>query len=157
MPTANSNSWSQSNNYIDTNSLARTNPYAETVNVNKLYGVDTFQDRHSISFTWQASANGAQFRVTPATGATTATNYIIFRITDNSGNEVYQPNTAFAPSAATTVLVYNTSALNMNDEHWTVVYHTQNTSGATKVGFQFRVDTGAIRANSSATIAYTLS
>lgn len=157
MPTANSNNWTPASNYLTVNSLGRTNPYAEDVNIARLYGVDTFQDRHSVAFTWTASANGAQFRVTPSIGATTATDYLHLRITDLSGNEVYAPSTAFASSAAINVLVYNTTSLNMNDEFWTVVFDTANNDGATKVGFQFRIDTGAIRANSSATKSYTLS
>ena len=154
-PSANTNSWVASNNYVDVNSLTRTNPYAEEVNVHQLFGVDTFQTRHDAAFTWQASAAGAQLRIKPGTGATTATDYLHFRIVDLSGNEVYDPTPDFAASAATTTLVYNTSTLNMNDEFWTVQFNASNNSGATKVGWQFRIDSAAIAANSSGSESYT--
>lgn len=153
MPTANINDYSQGASYITENSLARTNPYADEGNALQLYGVDTFTSRHSIAFTWAITTAGDQIRFTPSTGATTATDYLKFRIQDESGNEAY--STGFQSSAATTALDVNTSGLNPNDD-WTVLFQTSNTDGATKVKFQFTIATGAIYANSSAAVSYTL-
>lgn len=154
MATANVNGWDQDNTYIGKKSLAETNPYATEVNAMQLYGVDTLTDRHSVAFTWVISTGGDQIRFTPSTGATTATDYIKFYVTDKSGNEAY--STGFQSSAATTALNVNTSALNPNDD-WTVLFSTSNNKGATKVQFSFGIGTAAIYGNSSATVSYTLS
>jgi hypothetical protein len=153
MPTANVNGYEQGNTYIGENNLARTNPYADEGNALQLYGVDTLTDRHSVAFTWTVSSAGDQVRFTPSTGATTATDYLKFRIQDQSGNEAY--STGFQSSAATANLDVNTSGLNPNDD-WAVLFQTSNNDGATKVKFQFTIATGAIYGNSSAAVAYTL-
>jgi hypothetical protein len=154
MATANVNGWDQDNTYIGRKNLAETNPYASEVNAMQLYGVDTLTDRHSVAFTWVISTGGDQIRFTPSTGATTATDYIKFYITDKSRNEAF--STGFQSSAATTALNVNTSALNPNDD-WTVLFSTSNNKGATKVQFSFRIGTAAIYGNSSASVSYTLS
>ncbi len=152
----NANDWQPSANYITANSLSRTNPYANNGEDQavELFGVDTFQARHSISHTWAVASAGVQITFTPSTGATTATDYLKFTVVDESGNEAYA--TGFQSSAATTALVVNTSALNKNDD-WKVIFSTSNTDGATKVQFSYHIDEAAIYGNSSGTEAYTLS
>lgn len=153
MPTANINSFDQDYTYIGRKSLSRTNPYADEGNALQLYGVDTMTDRHSVAFTWAVTTAGDQIAFTPSTGATTATDYLKFRIQDQSGNEAY--STGFQSSAATAALNVNTSGLNPADD-WTVLFQTSNTDGATKVAFQFTIPSAAIYGNSSAAVAYTL-
>jgi hypothetical protein len=156
MPTANINGALPTNTWPGQNNLTRTNPYAEESNAEYLLGFQTNQARHSIAFNWQVSGAGTQVRFTPSTGATTATNIINFTVTDESGNEANA--TGFQSSAATTVLVVNTSALNRADV-WKVTYFTSNGTGTseTKVGFDFEIPSAAIFANSSAAVSYTLS
>lgn len=154
MATANSNSFDQDYTYVGRNSLTETNPYAEEANALQLYGVDTLHDRHSVSFTWRVTTAGDQVAFTPATGASTATDYVKFQVKDKSGNEAY--STGFTSTAATSALNVNTSGLNPNDD-WTVLFQTSNTSGATKVKFSFDIASAAIYGNSSGTVAYTLS
>lgn len=153
MPTANINSFDQDNTYIGQNSVARTNPYADEGNALQLYGIDTFTDRHSVAFTWAITTAGDQIAFTPSTGATTATDYIKFRVQDQSGNEAY--STGFQSSAATAALNVNTSGLNPADD-WSVLFQTSNNSGATKVSFQFTIASAAIYGNSSAAVSYSL-
>jgi hypothetical protein len=152
----NTNNWQPSANYITAAGLTRTNPYAndgEDQSV-ELFGVDTFQARHTIAFTWVVASAGAQITFTPSTGATTATDYIKFTVVDESGNEAYA--TGFQSSAATTALVVATTALNKNDD-WKVIYSTSNSDGATQVQFSYHIDEAAIYGNSSGTKSYTLS
>ncbi len=152
----NANSWQPSANYITATGLTRTNPYAndgEDQSV-ELFGVDTFQARHSIAFTWAVTSAGARVTFTPSTGATTATDYLKFTVVDESGNEAYA--TGFQSSAATTALAVNTSALNKNDD-WKVIFSTSNSDGATQVQFSYHIDEAAIYGNSSGTKSYTLS
>lgn len=153
MPTANINSFDQDYTYVGRNSLTETNPYASEANALQLYGVDTMTDRHSVAFTWRVTTAGDQIAFTPSTGATTATDYLKFRVQDQSGNEAY--STGFQSSAATNALNVNTSGLNPNDD-WTVLFQTSNTDGATKVAFQFTIASAAIYGNSSATVSYSL-
>lgn len=153
MSTANVNSFLQSNTYVGENSLTQTNPYSDDGNALNLYGVDTLHDRHNIAFTWAVSTAGDQITFTPSTGATTATDYIKFRVSDKSGGEAY--STGFQSSAATAALAVDTSALDPNDD-WTVLFQTSNTDGATKVKFQFDIASAAIYGNSSATVSYSL-
>jgi hypothetical protein len=153
MPTANVNSFDQDNTYTGVNSVARTNPYADESNALQLYGIDTLHDRHSVAFTWAITTAGDQVRFTPSTGATTATDYLKFRIQDQSGNEAY--STGFQSSAATTALDVNTSGLNPADD-WAVLFQTSNTDGATRVRFQFTLASAAIYGNSSGTVSYPL-
>lgn len=154
MATANYNAFDQDYTYVGRNSLAETNPYAEEANALQLYGVDTLHDRHSVAFSWVVTTAGDRVAFTPSTGATTATDYLKFRVTDKSGNEAY--STTFTSTAATAALNVNTSGLNPNDD-WTVLFQTSNTSGATKVKFSFEIGSAAIYGNSSGTVSYTLS
>ncbi len=154
MPTANVNSFDQDNTYIGQNSVARTNPYAEESNALQLYGIDTMHARHSVAFTWAATSAGDQIAFTPSTGASSATDYLKFRVVDQSGNEAY--STTFQSSAATAAINVNTSGLNPADD-WTVLFQTSNNDGATKVKFSFGIPSAALYANSSASVAYTLS
>lgn len=153
MPTANINSFDQDNTYIGQNTIARTNPYANEGNALQLYGIDTFTDRHSVAFTWAITTAGDQIAFTPSTGATTATDYIKFRVQDQSGNEAF--STGFQSSAATAALNVNTSGLNPADD-WSVLFQTSNNGGATKVSFQFTIASAAIYGNSSAAVSYSL-
>ena len=154
MPTANANGFDQDNTYIGRNSIPATNPYAESGNALQLYGIDTFTDRHSVAFSYAITSAGDQVRFTPSTGATTATNYIKFRIQDQSGNEAF--STTFQSSAATGNIDINTASLNPSDD-WTVLYQTANNGGATKVKFQFKLNSGQINGNATGSVAYTLS
>ncbi len=142
------NSYSSSANYIDANSVKRSNPGASAANASKLYGVERIRDAHDISYTWAVSSAGDQVAFTPATGATTATDYIKFRVVDQSGNEAY--SSGFQSSAATNALNVDTSSLDP-DDIWTVFYNTANNSGATRVEYRQTIGTGAIYANSSGT------
>jgi len=155
MATANSNSYVQGASYVTQESLTRTNPYAadgSDAQAMELYGMSVYGERHSIAFTWAVSSAGKQVTFTPSTGATTATDYIKFYVTDGQGNEAY--STTFQSSAATAALAVTTSALDPREE-WTVTYQTSNNDGASKVEFLFRIGEGQISANSSATVSYS--
>jgi len=144
------NSYTSTANYIDANSVKRSTPGASNSNGIQLYGVERLRDAHDITFTWAASTAGAQVAFTPGTGATTATDYVKFRVVDMHGNEAY--SSGFQSSAATDPLNVDTSSLEPGDD-WTVFYTTSNNSGATRVEHRFTIGTGAIYANSSATIS----
>lgn len=150
----NTNSYSPSNDYISQNTLYRTNPWANDASENaiELYGIDTNQARHNVAFTWASVSGGAHILFTPTTGATTATDYQKWTVVDQSGNESYA--VGFAAGNPTAARQVNTSALDKDDD-WKVYFSTSNNDGATKVDFSFTIGTGAIRANSSATISYT--
>lgn len=155
MSTANTNSFVQGASYVTQESLSRTNPYAADTSdaqAMELYGVSTFGDRHSVAFSWAVSSAGKRVTFTPSTGATTATDYIKFYVTDGMGNEAY--STGFQSSAATTALAVTTSALDPREE-WTVTYQTSNGGGASKVEFLFRIGEAQIIGNSSATVSYS--
>ena len=155
MATANVNSFSQGASYVTQESLARTNPYAadgSDAQAVELYGIDVYGTRHSVAFTWAVSSAGKRITFTPSTGATTATDYIKFYVTDGDGNEAY--STGFQSSAATTALAVTTSALDTRKD-WTVIFETSNNSGASKVQFQFSLDESQIIGNSSASVAYS--
>ena len=155
MATANVNSFSQGASYVTAESLARTNPYAadgSDAQAVELYGIDVYGTRHSVAFTWAVSSAGRRITFTPSTGATTATDYIKFYVTDGDGNEAY--STGFQSSAATTALAVTTSALDPRKD-WTVIFETSNNSGASKVQFQFSLDESQIIGNSSASVAYS--
>lgn len=154
MPTANDNGFLQSNDYITKNSITQTNPYASEANAVKLYGIDTMTDRHSVAFTFAITSAGDQVRFAPSTGSSTATDYLKFRIQDESGNEAY--STTYQSSAPTANIDINTAALNPADD-WTVLFQTSNNSGRTKVKFQFKFGTGQITGNGTGTVSYTLS
>lgn len=142
------NSYTSSANYIDANSVKRSNPWPDGANAAQLYGVERVVDAHDISFTWAITSGGDQIAFTPATGASTASDYIKFRVVDQSGNEAY--SSGFQSSAATAALNVNTSSLDPDDS-WTVYYNASNSSGATKTRYNFHIGTGAIYANSSGT------
>jgi hypothetical protein len=142
------NSYASSANYIGVNSVKRSNPGANASNAVKLYGVERLRDAHDVSYTWAITSGGDQIEFTPATGATTATDYIKFRVIDQSGNEAY--SSGFQSSAATTALAVDTSSLDP-DDMWTVYYTTSNNSGASRVEYVQKIGTGAIYANSSGT------
>lgn len=155
MATANANSFSQGASYVTQESLSRTNPFAFDGNdaqAMELYGIDTYGTRHAVSFTWAASSAGKRVTFTPATGATTATDFIKFYVTDGRGNEAY--STGFQSSAATTALAVTTSALDARED-WTVVFATSNGGGASKVQFQFTISESQLQANSSGTVSYS--
>lgn len=154
MPTANENGFLQSNTYTGKNSLTETNPYANEANALQLYGIDTMTDRHSIAFSYAITTGGDQIRFSPTTGSSTATDYLKFRIQDESGNEAY--STTYQSSAPTANIDINTAALNPADD-WTVLFQTSNNSGRTKVKFQFKFGTGQITGNGTGTVSYTLS
>lgn len=142
------NSYTSSANNIDANSTKRSNPGANSANAAQLYGVERIRDAHDISYTWAITSGGDQIAFTPATGATTATDYIKFRVLDQHGNEAY--SSGFQSSAATAALNVNTSSLDP-DDMWTVYYNTSNNSGASRVEHVQKIGTGAIYANSSGT------
>lgn len=155
MATANANSFEQGASYVTETSLSRTNPYAADgshAQAVELYGVSTFGDRHSVSFTWAVTTAGARVTFTPGTGATTATDYIKLYVTDGQGNEAY--STGFQSSAATTALPVTTSGLDKRND-WTIVFQTSNNDGASKVEFQFTIDEAQILGNSSGTVSYS--
>lgn len=155
MATANVNSFSQGASYVAQESLSRTNPYAadgSDAQAIELYGVSTYGDRHSVAFTWAVTTAGARITFTPSTGATTATDYIKFYVTDGQGNEAY--STGFQSSAATTALPVTTSGLDKRND-WTIVFQTSNNDGASKVEFQFTIDEAQIIGNSSGTVSYS--
>ena len=155
MATANANSFSQGASYVTQESLSRTNPYAadgSDAQAVELYGVSTYGDRHNIAFTWAVTTAGARVTFTPSTGATTATDFIKFYVTDGEGNEAY--STGFQSSAATTALAVNTSGLDKRHD-WTVVFQTSNGGGASKVEFLFTIDEAQIIGNSSGTVSYS--
>lgn len=155
MATANVNSFAQGASYVTRENLARTNPYAadgSDAQAIELYGIDVYGDRHSVAFTWAVTTAGARITFTPSTGATTATDYIKFYITDGQGNEAY--STGFQSSAATAALAVTTTALDKRED-WTVVYSTSNNDGASKVQFQFTIDESQIIGNSSGTVSYS--
>jgi hypothetical protein len=155
MATANSNNYVQGASYVTQESLTRTNPYAadgSDAQAMELYGMSVYGTRHSIAFTWAVSSAGKRVTFTPSTGATTATDYIKFYVTDGQGNEAY--STGFQSSAATAALAVTTSALDPREE-WMVTYQTSNNDGASKMEFLFRIGEWQIAANSSATVSYS--
>lgn len=147
------NSYTSTANYISANSLVQTNQWADAGNGVKLYGISTYGTRHTVGFTWASSGTGAGLTITPTSGSSTATDYFKLRVTDKSGSEAYGN---FVSTAPTNAFLINTSGLDPDDD-WTVLFSTSNTSGATKVEFQFDIGSGAIYANSSAAVGYTIS
>jgi hypothetical protein len=153
MATANVNNYVQGASYVTQKSLTRTNPYAETENGERLYGVDTLHPRHAVAFTWRVTSAGDGITFTPSTGATTATDYLRFAVYDKEGGEAR--TTAFNPAAATTALVVNTAPL-QTKQGWYVLFETSNNDGASKVSFQFEIGEAEIITNSSAAVSYSL-
>lgn len=147
------NLYHPSASYVGVNSLAESNPYAEDGNAVQLYGIETYGDRHSVSFTWAVTTAGDRVAFTPVTNPTSAADYYKFRVVDQHANEAYGN---FASSAPTAAINVNTSSLDPND-NWLVEFATSSGSGASRVRFSFRIGTGAIYANSSGTVSHTLS
>ena len=150
-PTAqNVNSFDNDYTYVGRNSLNRTNPYANVdgLNAEKLYGVDTYEDRIPVSFTWLIASGGDRFTVTPIYGVTTASDYLKFNLIDESGNEAYGSFVSSAPSAAFNI---STTALNHAND-WKVFFATAK-SGA-KTEFSYKIESAAQLTNTTATITY---
>ena len=150
-PTAqNVNSFDNDYTYVGRNSLNRTNPYANVdgLNAEKLYGVDTYEDRIPVSFTWHIASGGDRFTVTPIYGVTTASDYLKFNLIDESGNEAYGSFVSSAPSAAFNI---STTALNHAND-WKVFFATAK-SGA-KTEFSYKIESAAQLTNTTATITY---
>ena len=150
-PTAqNVNSFDNDYTYVGRNSLNRTNPYANVdgLNAEKLYGVDTYEDRIPVSFTWHIASGGDRFTVTPIYGVTTASDYLKFNLIDESGNEAYGSFVSSSPSAAFNI---STTALNHAND-WKVFFATAK-SGA-KTEFSYKIESAAQLTNTTATITY---
>ena len=150
-PTAqNVNSFDNDYTYVGRNSLNRTNPYANVdgLNAEKLYGVDTYEDRIPVSFTWLIASGGDRFTVTPIYGVTTASDYLKFNLIDESGNEAYGSFVSSAPSAAFNI---STTALNHAND-WKAFFATAK-SGA-KTEFSYKIESAAQLTNTTATITY---
>lgn len=150
-PTAqNVNSFDQDNTYVGQVGLTRTNPYANVngLNAEKLYGVDTFESRIPISFTYGIASAGLRLSVTPIYGVTSASDYFKFNIVDESGNEAYGRWISSAPSAAFDI---TTTALNSNND-WKVFFATAKAGKKTE--FSFGIDDAKVLTNTTATITY---
>ena len=150
-PTAqNVNSFDNDYTYVGRNSLNRTNPYANVdgLNAEKLYGVDTFEDRIPVSFTWHIASGGDRFTVTPIYGVTTASDYLKFNLIDESGNEAYGSFVSSSPSAAFNI---STTALNHAND-WKVFFATAKAGAKTE--FSYKIESAAQLTNTTATITY---
>ena len=150
-PTAqNVNSFDNDYTYVGRNSLNRTNPYANVdgLNAEKLYGVDTYEDRIPVSFTWHIASGGDRFTVTPIYGVTSASDYLKFNLIDESGNEAYGSFVSSSPSAAFNI---STTALNHAND-WKAFFATAK-SGA-KTEFSYKIESAAQLTNTTATITY---
>ena len=150
-PTAqNVNSFDNDYTYVGRNSLNRTNPYANVdgLNAEKLYGVDTYEDRIPVSFTWHIASGGDRFTVTPIYGVTSASDYLKFNLIDESGNEAYGSFVSSAPSAAFNI---STTALNHAND-WKAFFATAKAGAKTE--FSFKIESAAQLTNTTATITY---
>ena len=150
-PTAqNVNSFDNDYTYVGRNSLNRTNPYANVdgLNAEKLYGVDTYEDRIPVSITWHIASGGDRFTVTPIYGVTSASNYLKFNLIDESGNEAYGSFVSSSPSAAFNI---STTALNHAND-WKVFFATAKAGEKTE--FSYKIESAAQLTNTTATITY---
>lgn len=150
-PTAqNVNSFTNDKNYVTQNSLNRTNPYANVdgLNAEKLYGVDTYEDRIPVSLTWHIASAGDRTTVTPIYGVTSASDYLKFNLIDESGNEAYGRWISSAPSAAFDI---TTTALNTAND-WKAFFATAKAGEKTE--FSFKIESAAVLLNTTATITY---
>ena len=150
-PTAqNVNSFDNDYTYVGRNSLNRTNPYANVdgLNAEKLYGVDTYEDRIPVSFTWHIASGGDRFTVTPIYGVTSASDYLKFNLIDESGNEAYGSFVSSSPSAAFNI---STTALNHAND-WKAFFATAKAGAKTE--FSFKIESAAQLTNTTATITY---
>ena len=150
MATANVNSFSNSNTYVGQNNLNRTNPFANVdgLNAEQLYGIDTYEDRIPVSFSWHIALAGDRTTVTPIYGVTSASDYLKFNLIDESGNEAYGRWISSAPSAAFDI---TTTALNTAND-WKAFFATAKAGAKTE--FSFKIESAAILTNTTATIDY---
>jgi hypothetical protein len=150
MATANVNSFSNSNTYVGQNNLNRTNPFANVdgLNAEQLYGIDTYEDRIPVSFSWHIASAGDRTTVTPIYGVTSASDYLKFNLIDESGNEAYGRWISSAPSAAFDI---TTTALNTAND-WKAFFATAKAGAKTE--FSFKIESAAILTNTTATIDY---
>jgi hypothetical protein len=150
MATANVNSFSNSNTYVGQNNLNRTNPFANVdgLNAEQLYGIDTYEDRIPVSFSWHIASAGDRTTVTPIYGVTSASDYLKFNLIDESGNEAYGSWISSAPSAAFDI---TTTALNTAND-WKAFFATAKAGAKTE--FSFKIESAAILTNTTATIDY---
>ena len=150
MATANVNSFSNSNTYVGQNNLNRTNPFANVdgLNAEQLYGIDTFEDRIPVSFSWHIASAGDRTTVTPIYGVTSASDYLKFNLIDESGNEAYGSWISSAPSAAFDI---TTTALNTAND-WKAFFATAKAGAKTE--FSFKIESAAVLTDTTATITY---
>ena len=150
MATANVNGFSDSNTYVGQNSLNRTNPYANAqgINAEQLYGIDTFENRIPVSFTYGTSTAGNRLSVAPLTGVTSASDFYKVTVVDESGNEAYANWQSSAPTA---ILQITTTALNKGND-WKVLFATA--AAGAKTEFSFVIEDSLVLTNTSATISY---
>ena len=150
MATANVNSFSNSNTYVGQNNLNRTNPFANVdgLNAEQLYGIDTYEDRIPVSFSWHIASAGDRTTVTPIYGVTSASDYLKFNLIDESGNEAYGRWISSAPSAAFDI---TTTALNTAND-WKAFFATAKTGAKTE--FSFKIESAAVLTDTTATITY---
>jgi hypothetical protein len=150
MATANVNSFSNSNSYVGQNNLNRTNPFANVdgLNAEQLYGIDTYEDRIPVSFSWHIASAGDRTTVTPIYGVTSASDYLKFNLIDESGNEAYGRWISSAPSAAFDI---TTTALNTAND-WKAFFATAKAGAKTE--FSFKIESAAVLTDTTATITY---
>jgi hypothetical protein len=151
MATANVNGFSDSNTYVGQKNLNRTNPYANAqgINAEQLYGIDTFEDRIPVSFTYGTSTAGNRLSVAPLTGVTSASDFYKVTVMDESGNEAYANWQSSAPTA---ILQITTTALNKGND-WKVLFATA--AAGAKTEFAFTIEDSLVLTNTSATITYS--
>ena len=150
MATANVNGFLDSNTYVGQMSLNRTNPYANAdgINAEQLYGIDTFENRIPVSFTYGTASAGTRLSVAPLTGVTSASDFYKVNVIDESGNEAYSNWQASAPTA---ILQINTSSL-VKGNDWKVLFATS--AAGSKTEFSFVIEDSLVMTNTSATISY---
>jgi hypothetical protein len=151
MATANVNGFLDSNTYVGQMSLKRTNPYANTdgINAEQLYGIDTFEDRIPVSFTYGTSTAGNRLSLAPLTGVSSASDFYKVTVMDESGNEAYANWQSSAPTA---ILQITTTALNKGND-WKVLFATA--AAGAKTEFAFTIEDSLVLTNTSATITYS--
>ena len=113
-----------------------------------MYGIDTYEDRIPVSFSWHIASAGDRTTVTPIYGVTSASDYLKFNLIDESGNEAYGRWISSAPSAAFDI---TTTALNTAND-WKAFFATAKAGAKTE--FSFKIESAAILTNTTATIDY---
>ena len=151
MATANVNGFLDSNTYVGQKSLNRTNPYANTdgINAEQLYGIDTFETRIPVSFTYGTSTAGDRLSLAPLTGVSSASDFYKVTVIDEAGNEAYANWQSSAPTA---ILQITTTALNKGND-WKVLFATA--AAGAKTEFAFTIEDSLVLTNTSATITYS--